>query len=220
MKNLICENCKKELVHRKEDFGEPIDVEGTRWEQYLCERCHAKIWKALLDGACPVCETHPCEKGRECWVNPFPRIMYLCYVAPRLPKISTTITKAFFEMKMQDLKESGHFTEFKEHKDYWRKRLHRLIGIDGIQIVFLVGNKPYHFKVSDINVLHSDFIPFKYVSAITTDYAYAIRCEPLESEQKEISFPHVGESEGCDDCKLGLEAMTCQEELNYYEAIT
>lgn len=80
---LICENCKAEIVKLKEDdFGEPIW--NTRWEQYLCEDCYDKIWKELLDNACPVCETHPCERGRECWVNPFPRIMYLCYVAPRV----------------------------------------------------------------------------------------------------------------------------------------
>jgi len=32
--------------------------------------------------------------------------------------------------------------------------------------------------------------------------------------KEEITCPHVGWSGGCDDCKLGLEPMTCQEELN------
>lgn len=78
-----CEICKCELIELKEDdFGVPIDP-NTRWEQYLCDECHDNIWKNLLDNACGVCYTHPCEKGRDCWVNPWPRIMYLCYVAPR-----------------------------------------------------------------------------------------------------------------------------------------
>ena len=81
---LKCENCKQEILRLKEDdFGEPVDW-NTRWEQYLCDVCHDKIWKDLLDNACGVCETEPCKRGRDCWVNPWPRIMYLCSVAPRV----------------------------------------------------------------------------------------------------------------------------------------
>lgn len=84
MKTLKCEICKKEILKLKEDdFGEEIDW-NTSWEQYLCDICHAEIWESLLDWACNQCYNHPCEKGRDCWVNPFPRIMYLCYVAPRV----------------------------------------------------------------------------------------------------------------------------------------
>ncbi len=83
-KILKCENCKHEIKKLKEDdFGEEIDW-NTHWEQYLCDDCYAKIWESLLDWACSQCYNHPCEKGRDCWVNPFPRIMYLCYVAPRM----------------------------------------------------------------------------------------------------------------------------------------
>lgn len=28
----------------------------------------------------------------------------------------------------------------------------------------------------------------------------------------EITCPHVGWSGGCDDCQIGLESMTCEEE--------
>ena len=31
-------------------------------------------------------------------------------------------------------------------------------------------------------------------------------------KDNEITCPHVGESGGCDECTLGLESMTCQEE--------
>ena len=79
---LICEDCKKELeTIYQDEFGEPVDP-GMAWEQYLCRGCYDKIWNVLMDNACPTCRTRPCERGRDCWVNPWPRIMYLCYVAP------------------------------------------------------------------------------------------------------------------------------------------
>lgn len=83
-KNILrCEKCKCQIKKLDvNDFGELIDW-GTRWEQYLCTVCHEEIWNNILAGACGVCETEPCKKGRDCWVNPWPRIMYLCYVAPR-----------------------------------------------------------------------------------------------------------------------------------------
>jgi DNA-directed RNA polymerase subunit RPC12/RpoP len=84
MKKPICENCKNEIeILTEDDFGEPIDI-NNHWEQFLCTECHDKIWKELLDNACPQCRTKPCERGNDCWVNPFPRIMYLCYTAPRV----------------------------------------------------------------------------------------------------------------------------------------
>ncbi len=82
--SLSCENCKKEIeVLKEDDSGEPIDW-NTPWEQYLCDVCHSKIWDELFKSACGVCETEPCKRGCDCWVNPWPRIMYLCYVAPRV----------------------------------------------------------------------------------------------------------------------------------------
>lgn len=36
-------------------------------------------------------------------------------------------------------------------------------------------------------------------------------------QQEEISCPYVGWSGGCDDCKIGLDAMACQEELSDYD---
>ena len=82
--SLICEKCKKEImVLNANELGERID-RNTPWEQYLCDKCYDEIWKILLDGACGVCATEPCKRGRDCWVNPWPHIMYLCYVAPRV----------------------------------------------------------------------------------------------------------------------------------------
>ncbi len=82
--SLKCERCNQKIQIIDVDLmGEKIDW-NTPWEQYLCEDCYQGIWKDLLDNACGVCETEPCKRGRECWVNPWPRIMYLCYVAPRI----------------------------------------------------------------------------------------------------------------------------------------
>lgn len=80
---IYCESCKHEIKQLfSNDFGDKINWH-TPWEQYLCDVCHDNIWKDLLDNACGVCHTHPCERGGDCWINPWPQIMYLCYVAPR-----------------------------------------------------------------------------------------------------------------------------------------
>ena len=93
--DLICERCNQQIVLLTEDeLGEPIDW-SIKYEQYLCDECYEKIWDELMEDCCPRCNTHPCEKGRDCWINPFPHIMYLCYIAPRVhpspPKVPLTI---------------------------------------------------------------------------------------------------------------------------------
>jgi len=81
---LICERCKQPIRKLdKNEFGDSIDWH-TPFEQFLCDECCEKIWDELMDDCCPRCNTHPCEKNRDCWINPFPHIMYLCYVAPRI----------------------------------------------------------------------------------------------------------------------------------------
>ena len=101
-------------------------------------------------------------------------------------KISTTITKRFFDLKMEDLKESDYFLEYKEPKPFWTKRLtpiidhflnkNRIKTDQNIEIVFLVGSVPHRFIVVDVWNVHRDFIPERYQSAILTDFAYAIKC--------------------------------------------
>ena len=103
--------------------------------------------------------------------------------------ISTTITKKFFDMKMEDIKEMGFFIEYKEDKPFWKKRIDNLLkeydlrcyGFLGKQpeIVFLVGNKPYRFRV--VHLFYTKELPEKYASAITTEFAYAIKCVELKT---------------------------------------
>ncbi len=92
-------------------------------------------------------------------------------------KISTTITKKFFGMKMDDMKEAGYFLEFKERKTFWNKRLDFWFDPhEEVEIVFLVGNKPHRFKVVDIWNVSRDFISKKYQDAISTEFAWVIKC--------------------------------------------
>ncbi len=85
---LICGRCKKSIKYLKENIaGEPIDPD-IPWDQYLCEQCFGEIWDNLFKEHCPECRAHLCEHGRECWINPWPHIMYLCYVAPRVEKMA------------------------------------------------------------------------------------------------------------------------------------
>ncbi|MHA1962634.1 MAG: hypothetical protein ACW99U_20780 [Candidatus Thorarchaeota archaeon] len=81
MKLEPCQQCGAEL-DTIDDLGEEIDT-TVPYEQYLCSPCHDKIWDALFEELCPQCRTHPCERGRDCWINPWPNIMYLCCVAER-----------------------------------------------------------------------------------------------------------------------------------------
>jgi hypothetical protein len=85
--SLVCAECGKQLKKADEDqLGDPIDWD-IAYEQYLCEGCYDKIWDDLFRDKCPVCENHPCEKPTgECWVNPWPRIMYMCLVLPLADK--------------------------------------------------------------------------------------------------------------------------------------
>lgn len=93
--------------------------------------------------------------------------------------ISTTILKKYFDEKMKDLDKSGFFLEFKEVKQYWITRLSKYNSNHddlNVPIMFLIGQKVYKFTAISIWVVHRDFIPKKYINAITTEFAYCIKC--------------------------------------------
>lgn len=103
-----------------------------------------------------------------------------------MKKISTTIKKSYFEMKMQDMKENGFFIEYKEDKPFWKIRIDNLLkeydlrayGFLGKlpKIVFLVGNKSHRFRIS--HIFYTNEIPERYASATGTGYVFAIKCIP------------------------------------------
>lgn len=98
-------------------------------------------------------------------------------------KISTTIKKKYFDMKMEDLERDNYFYEYKSESPFWLKRLGKIINkyqgnpIQDTEIVFLVGKNPYRFKVTEI--FHTTVIPLKYAEAITTENIYVMKCERL-----------------------------------------
>jgi len=79
---LTCDNCK-EPIEDTDREDNPYDT-NCPWEQHLCEDCYLEIWNDLFKEKCSICENKPCEHGRDCWINPWPQIMYLCYVAPKI----------------------------------------------------------------------------------------------------------------------------------------
>lgn len=99
--------------------------------------------------------------------------------------ISTTITKKFFDLKMGDLEERGQFWEFKEFKKHWIKQLDYLVFHPDelpLNMIFLVGNKPHIYTVSRIGIIQRKHIPHRYLSAISTKSAYALKCVPTIEE--------------------------------------
>ncbi len=102
--------------------------------------------------------------------------------------ISTTITKKFFDLKIVDLAETGHFWEFKEFKKFWIKQLDYLVFVHEklpVKMVFLVGNKPHTFIVTKVWIVKRIDVPEKYNSVISTEKAYALKCvETIEDVAK------------------------------------
>lgn len=92
---------------------------------------------------------------------------------------------------MEDLKANGFFIEYKDDKTFWRKRIENISKIHDLrgygflgelpEIVFLVGSKPHRFAVVDI--YYTNEIPEKYMTAINTKFAYAIKCISLEAKK-------------------------------------
>jgi len=111
--------------------------------------------------------------------------------------ISTTITKRFFEMKLEDLKESGFFIEFKECKPFWDKRLSGYNSNHddlNVEIVFLVGSVPHRFRAISIWQVHRDFVFARYAEAIKTEFVYAIKCieSRVDTKISELALATMG----------------------------
>ena len=107
-------------------------------------------------------------------------------------KISTTIKKKYFEMKLEDLKRDDHFFEYKEEKEFWSKRISKISvddtgkPLERTEIVFLVGKNPYWFEIEQI--VYTTVIPEKYADAVKTEYVYAIKCINKTSEIRNESL--------------------------------
>ena len=90
----FCNNCKKEIQALTEDECLE-DICGHGWSNWrtaqvhYCYECSDLLWQP----PCGECETHPCERGRECWANPPLHIFpYETYYAERLENTENLFT--------------------------------------------------------------------------------------------------------------------------------
>jgi hypothetical protein len=89
---VYCDECGWRLsLHYKDEMGDdfgPGDddyLHPMKAEQHLCPICFNRIMKRAVRSHCHTdCRTKPCERGHDCWVNPFPQLMYLHYVSQRV----------------------------------------------------------------------------------------------------------------------------------------
>jgi len=85
----FCDECGKKVKALSERAAlDDITPHGwTNWKtagKILCETCEEKILKDANFPPCDECETHPCERGRDCWAEgryPIHRIPYETYTA-------------------------------------------------------------------------------------------------------------------------------------------
>lgn len=78
-----CDKCGWRISTREYPLDDG-ESDPSNAEQHLCSECHDRIWSGLRKDCCPQCHTRPCERGGECWINPWPNIMYLCHVGERI----------------------------------------------------------------------------------------------------------------------------------------
>lgn len=67
----FCDYCKRELeaLTEEECLSDIFGHGWTNWRDarvHCCYKCSDTMWQP----PCGQCETHPCERGRECWANP------------------------------------------------------------------------------------------------------------------------------------------------------
>jgi hypothetical protein len=73
LKNKVpyCDYCKRELEAKTEQecLDDIIPHGWTDWRDaqvHCCFKCSDEMWQP----PCGECQTHPCEKGRDCWSGP------------------------------------------------------------------------------------------------------------------------------------------------------
>ena len=111
---------------------------------------------------------------------------------------STTIKKEWWNKKMEQYKQKGHFYEYKEGKPYWNKRIENLkLPADA---VFLVGSVPHRATITEILRTKMYYIPedaasFLFirdseqsVEEFKGSKVWILKCENVrgETEEKEV----------------------------------
>lgn len=100
----FCDYCNCELVAlTEEECLNDIRAHGwTDWKDaqvHCCYSCSEKLWQP----PCEVCETEPCEKGRDCWASPPQHLFpYETYYAEVLGKTYSQIEDFDLEEPLLD----------------------------------------------------------------------------------------------------------------------
>ena len=93
---------------------------------------------------------------------------------------STTITREYWLMKLEDLKKSGFFFEYKEISDFWVSRMRNIskeISVKKkIKGVFLVGSVPHHAIILSVEIVPREAVPERYRGAIHGFQCYRLKC--------------------------------------------
>ena len=83
-----CDWCKLEIQQLTEQEALEDDFPGHGWNDYrtaamhLCFTCHQAYFN---DRYCEgPCETRPCERGKDCWVNDSSSVPYETFFAERV----------------------------------------------------------------------------------------------------------------------------------------
>ena len=95
-----CDICKEELQHAPDEETHYAEGEhqGFFWTQahvHYCNECSDKLMDQVGYPPCGICETHRCERGRDCWASPplnlFPYELYVAEKSTRLTGSESTL---------------------------------------------------------------------------------------------------------------------------------
>jgi len=95
-----CDICGAELKYAEDEEMHYAEGEhqGLYWTHaivHYCIECSDELMDKVGFPPCGECETHPCERGRDCWASPplhlFPYELYVAEKATRLTGHETTL---------------------------------------------------------------------------------------------------------------------------------
>jgi len=98
--------------------------------------------------------------------------------------LSTTITRAYWLMKMEDVERDGFFWEYKSCTDHWSKRFLTalnefiLTGCESIPGNYLIGSESKRTDVIGFMIMQAKDVPDRYRAAVSTDIALAWKNVP------------------------------------------
>jgi hypothetical protein len=112
----FCDHCKRLLQPLTEE--EALNEGFCGWSnwhtahKHYCHECSDKLWNP----PCGECETHPCERGRDCWANPPLHIFpYETYYADPVKCVSFRTRRRYYDQIVAGAKRE----EIRADKPHW-----------------------------------------------------------------------------------------------------